>query len=175
MCIFFVFLWAWKCEYKEKVAEILKNMYKHTRKIRGNFFAKHFGFLSIFRGLFNKQAIIIRVFQYFLLFFFGVLRHVLHNLCEIKWGRFLQVGCQVRVSGIVCLSDDYCIAGQNPIKFHKEFTILNDTNVTIPAALRIQIRILYPNTHACKRRRTWQKRVRQKQFNYNYNVKFWNW
>lgn len=50
------------------------------------------------------------------------------------------------MSGIVCLSDDYYIAGQNPIKFHKEFTILNDTNVTIPAALRIQIRILSP-TH----------------------------
>lgn len=67
-----VFLWAWRCEYKEKVAEILKNMYKHTRKIRGNFFAKHFGFLSIFRGLFNKQAIIIRVFQYFFTLFFLV-------------------------------------------------------------------------------------------------------
>lgn len=82
-------------------------MYKHTRKIRGNFFAKHFGFLSIFRGLFNKQAIIIRVFQYFFLlfFFFGVLRHVLHNLCEIKWGRFLQVG----VARCVCRGLSVCL------------------------------------------------------------------
>lgn len=65
--VFFVGVEMW---IQRKSSRNTENMYKHTRKIRGNFFAKHFGFLSIFRGLFNKQAIIIRVFQYFFTLFF---------------------------------------------------------------------------------------------------------
>lgn len=118
------------------------------RKIRGNFCAKHFGFLAIFRDLFNKQAIIIRVFQYFLLFFFFFLVScdMFCIICQRSSGvgffRFWLPGaCVVWCWLLYCRAKPDQVSAKN-----LRFKTINDTNVTIPAALRIQIWILTP-TH----------------------------
>lgn len=147
------------------------------RKIRGNFCAKHFGFLAIFRALFNKQAIIIRVFQYFLLFFL-VSCDMFCIICQRSSGvGFFRFGLPGACVVVWCWLL-YCRAKPDQVSAKNlRFKTINDTKCYDTCCIENSNLNSYPtNTHACVRDRDNEeldkKRVRQKQLNYNYNVKF---